>query len=122
MKGIFKQSNLIPLLLVVYIGKNFIIPAPLFDFGLISVLTIALLFKLRLDKEELNQEAKLFEKIDALEHQIAENKGVLEHKISETKKEYDTEAKLLKDKISGVSLMYQKQVNPTEKIQRGSVW
>lgn len=112
MTNLFKQANLIPLLLIIYIGKNFILPNLLFDFGIITVLSYLFMTKLQLDKTELNQEKKIFAQIDALEL-----------KISEIKKEYDEEAASLKNKISGVNLLYQKQnVKIKEKVPNGKVW
>lgn len=100
MKWTFKQANLIPLLLVVYITKNFFRPDLFFDFGVISVLIGALLFKIKLDKETLNREDEIFEKLSKFEKDIVSIKTA-----------YDTEAKSLNDKISGINLMYQQASN-----------
>ena len=49
MKKIFRLSNLIPLLLVVYITKSFITEPSFFDFGIITLMSFGFLYKLKLD-------------------------------------------------------------------------
>ena len=49
MSKFYKASNLIPLILVVFIAKSFAIEATTIDFGIIAVMTYAFIQKLKMD-------------------------------------------------------------------------
>jgi hypothetical protein len=71
-KKIFKLSNLIPLLLVVYITKSFITGSSFFDFGVIALMSASFLYKLRLDKEIISDKEELIAIITQLKEEVNE--------------------------------------------------
>ena len=87
MKKIFKLSNLIPLLLVVYITKSFIVGASFFDFGVISLMSASFLYKLRLDKETLSDKEELYAIITQLKEEVNEK---IDDRQEEVHKRMDT--------------------------------
>lgn len=93
MKKIFVLSNLIPLLLVVYIIKSFIINPSFFDFGIISLMSLGFLYKLKLDKDNHSDKDEILKKIEEIEDKYtkdfeeltatnAERISILEDKVS----------------------------------------
>lgn len=76
MKKIFKLSNLIPLLLVVYITKSFIVSPSLFDFGVIFLMSLSFIYKLKSDKDELSDKEELEDIISQLDTKV--NDKILE--------------------------------------------
>ena len=69
MKKIFTLSNLIPLLLVVYIAKSFIVDPSFFDFGIILLSSIGFNIKLSNDKDHYTDKNEILDKIKDLEEQ-----------------------------------------------------
>ncbi len=67
MKKIFTLSNLIPLLLVVYITKSFIAGPSFFDFGVILLMSISFNIKLKHDKDQYTDKKEILDKIKDLE-------------------------------------------------------
>lgn len=67
MSKFYKASNLIPLILVVFIAKSFAIEATTIDFGIIAVMTYAFIQKLKMDKRELSEKEEVLEIIALLE-------------------------------------------------------
>ena len=62
-----KLSNLIPLLLVVYIVKSFFIDPSFFDFGIIMLASFGFNVKLNLDKDEYSNKKEMLDKIAKIE-------------------------------------------------------
>ena len=78
MKKIFKLSNLIPLLLVVYITKSFITGSSFFDFGVIALMSLSFLYKLKLDKDVLSDKDKLIAIITQTNKDVNERMDILQ--------------------------------------------
>ena len=78
MKKIFKLSNLIPLLLVVYIAKSFIQGPSFFDFGIISIMSVLFIKKLSMDNESISNKEELIAIISQLEEEVNKKIGEIE--------------------------------------------
>ena len=102
MKKIFKLSNLIPLLLVVYIAKSFIVGSSFFDFGVITLMSLSFLYKLKLDKDSLIDKEELKTIISHLEEDV--NK-----KISELEKTQTIDRLAAEGKFSTLNLGMQRK-------------
>jgi hypothetical protein len=103
----FKLSNLIPLLLVVYIAKSFIMGPSFFDFGVITLMSMSFAYKLKLDKDVLTDKDELKSIIAQLEEKVNSNYHEL-HKSS------DNHRLELENKISTLNLGLQRSVNAKE--------
>lgn len=102
MKKIFKLSNLIPLLLVVYITKSFITEPTYFDFGVIFLMSISFVKKLSMDKEIISDK----EDLKAIISQLEEN---VNSKYDELKKMQDNDRLAADNKFSTLNLGVQRQ-------------
>lgn len=96
-KKYFILSNLIPLLLVVYILKSFFIEPSIFDFGVIFLMSIGLFHKLNLDKFRLDEKENLRKEI-----KIASEK--LEAELDKLRREQEKDRLQYEGKISTINL------------------
>ena len=112
MKKIFKLSNLIPLLLVVYIAKSFIVGPSFFDFGVISLMSLSFLYKLKLDKDIISDKDELKSIISQFEDKV--NKKLVELDNVQKNDRLANESK-----FSTLNLGVQRQSKPQEKATYG---
>lgn len=124
MKKIFKQSNLIILLLVVYIAKSFIQSPTLFDYMVVVLMSLSFLFKLYLDKDELTDKKELIAIIAQNEEES--NKKIEQFvekyndRLFELKKAQDNDRLAAETKFSTLNLGLQRSVRqPQEKSNNG---
>ena len=113
MKKIFKLSNLIPLLLVVYITKSFITEPTLFDFGVIFLMSISFVKKLMMDKEIISDKEDLKAIISQLEEKV-------NNKYDELTKIQNNDRLAADSKFSTLNLGVQRQTRqPKDKAYNG---
>lgn len=109
MKNILRLSNIIPFLLVVYITKGFIVPPSLYDFGIILIMSVSFLYKLKLDKESISYREELEGIISQLENNVND-------KVDKLQKIQDKDRLYAEGKFSTLSLnMQHKGIQSTEK-------
>ena len=108
MKKIFIMSNLIPLLLVVYITKSFIMGASFFDFGIISLMSLSFLYKLKLDQSKFEETEELKAIISQLEVKVNE-------RLDKLQKTQDNDRLAAEGKFSTLNLGMQQQPKPRAK-------
>jgi len=111
MKKIFKLSNLIPLLLVVYIAKSFIMGSSFFDFGIITLMAVSFLYKLKLDKDILTDKEELKAIISQLEEKVNDKLDILQ-------KAQDNDRLAAEGKFSTLNLGMQRQ--PKSSAEKGN--
>ena len=99
-KKIFKLSNLIPLLLVVYIAKSFIVQSGFFDFGVISIMSGLFLNTMKLAKKELSDTEELKSIISQLEEKVNE-------KVAQIEKQQLEDQLINNSKFSTLNIGYQ---------------
>ena len=107
MKKIFKLSNLIPLLLVVYITKSFITGSSFFDFGVIALMSLSFLYKLKLDKDVLSDKDKLIAIITQTNKDVNERMDILQ-------KQQHNDRLANESKFSTLNLGMQRQPKPNQ--------
>lgn len=112
MNKILKLSNLIPLILIVYIAKSFILGASFFDFGVISLMSLSFLYKLKLDQSALSDKEELKAIISHLEEKVNE-------KLDKLQKSQDTDRLAAESKFSTLNLGMQRQTKPQDKSTYG---
>lgn len=129
MKKIFKLSNLIPLLLVVYIAKSFIVGSSFFDFGIITLMSMSFLYKLKLDKDVYTDKEELKTIISHVEENVNkkmsdisrahyEREEILQkefdEKLLELQKIQDNDRLAAENKFSTLNLGMQRQPKPAQ--------
>lgn len=113
MKKIFKMSNLIPLLLVVYITKSFIQQPGIFDIIVVGLMSVSFLYKLKLDSNMISDKEELNTSISQFEEKIKEKMDLIEKKNEEQyfelKKAQDNDRMAAESKFSTLNLGVQRQ-------------
>lgn len=112
MKKIFKMSNLIPFILVVYLTKSFIVSPSIFDFGVIFLMSISFIYKLKSDKDELSDKEELDDIISQLDKKVND-------KLSELQKTVNEDRLAAENKFSTLNLGL-KQQTITKKPERSN--
>ncbi len=102
MKNTFRLSNLIPLLLVVYIIKSFFVAPSHFDLAVVLAMSASFLYKLTLDKGESSDK----EELDKIIAQIKEDYN---GKIEVIKEMQRVDRLSAENKISTLNLSLQRQ-------------
>ena len=75
-----KQINLIPLILVVYLAKSFLIPTTQFDYGVLGFMSLLWGFKFYLEKSERDDKSEILSKIEELTQEL--NKIDRKHEVA----------------------------------------
>lgn len=123
MKNIFKLSNLYPLLLVVYIIKSFILPPSHFDFGVIALMSLSSVYKLKLDKDEVTDKDRINGRLSELDKLFTEKLHELEKRsaeqIYELKTSQDSDRMAYETKFSTLNIGLQRQSNTAQQ-QKGN--
>ena len=101
MKNLLKMSNLIPLILLVYISKSFIVTPTPFDFGIAALMSLSFLYKLKLDKDVLSDK-------DELKAIIAQFEEKVNEKIDKVQKSQDSDRLAAESKFSTLNLGLQR--------------
>ena len=107
MKQHLKLSNLIPLLLVVYITKSFIVGSSFFDFGVIVLMSGLFLSTIKMSRDELSDKEELKSIISQLEENV-------NNKCDELKKIQDNDRLAAESKFSTINLGVQRQSKQTK--------
>ncbi len=123
MKKIFKLSNLIPILLVVYITKSFITGSSFFDFGIIALMSLSFLYKLKLDKEAISDKDELISIITQLKEEVNEKIDVAQKdhhaRMDTLQKEQHNDRLANEGKFSTLNLGMQRQPKTQERTSYG---
>ena len=102
MKKIFNISNLFLLLLVVHIAKSFIQGATLFDFGVVTLMSLSYYFRAKLDKDIITDK-------DEIKTIIAQIEEKVNDKMDTLQKAQDNDRLAAESKFSTLILGIQRQ-------------
>ena len=121
MKKIFNLSNLIPLLLVVYITKSFIMPPSFFDFGVISLMSFGFFYKLKLDKQIQEDKDVILKMVSSYKEDTLDKIAQFEEKYKEDFNQANIGQKTALDKFEVRYTNAFKQAQISEKANRDEI-
>ena len=111
MKRILRLSNIIPLTLVLFISKSFVVEPSAFDFGIIALMSLLFLYKLSIDKQITEDKDAIIKKVADYQESTLSKIAQFEEQYKKDFKEIgyiqDANRKEIESKLSTLNLALQ---------------